>query len=338
MARLLVVNLRSVSYSGTSWVNLVLGSHPEGMALGPPDRVWTMPVSDVERACLVHDRACAFWPDFLRARDPDGNFLLQLAERTGRRFIVLNNPTRDFQTQVMEHPEIDVRPIRVVRDGRANIVSLMRHHPERYERVYDALRGWLEPALGRLEALVRAGSTPWITIRYEDMIRDCAGELARVGAHLGIEYTPDAVRYWQWGHHLTASNAGVIDLLKRFEGAGRYRHHRADVYGELFEQTRSRPDTPVTDDSWRDLLSDEDRLAYDYVLGPVHEALGYERDRFTTDEVLRFIARHGLPPDRADAPAALSPQPAATVETAGKPRWPRRRRAAGESRAGRGSR
>ena len=48
MSRVTVVNLRSLSYSGTSWVNLVLGSHPGAIAIGPPDRIWKLPVEEAE--------------------------------------------------------------------------------------------------------------------------------------------------------------------------------------------------------------------------------------------------------------------------------------------------
>lgn len=37
-----VVVIRSVSYAGTTWINLLLGSHPSALYLGPPERIWRL--------------------------------------------------------------------------------------------------------------------------------------------------------------------------------------------------------------------------------------------------------------------------------------------------------
>ncbi len=249
MADVIVVNLRSLAYSGTSWINLVLGSHPDGFAIGPPQRVWKLSKAKARTACRVHGRRCPFWPGFLRSYDPEGNFLLQLAEYSGRKFIVLNNPTGEFRKQVLTHPSIDLRTVRIVRDGRANIVSMMRHLPGRYVSVLDAVQGWLQPALTRIAQLPSEQVT--LSIRYEELILEPGKELARIGAVLGVEYAENAIRFWEYEHHLANGNTGVIDLLRRLQGLKGSEHRRSDYYQELYHRTMQYPDVPVMDESWQ---------------------------------------------------------------------------------------
>lgn len=284
MPAVTVLNLRSLAYSGTTWVNLVLGSHPQALAIGPPQRAWTFGAAGARTACVVHRRRCRFWPAFLRTFDRrGGNFLVRLAEYSGRPVIVLNNPTPAFREQVLDHPEIDVRTIRVVRDGRANLASMMGHQPERYATVGEAARQWLRPALRAIASL--PASQVALSIRYEDMVRDPRRELARVGALAGLEYPPNAIRYWEYEHHLADGNVGAVSLLRRLQGFRGSRHRRSDYYHELYGRTLRDPDVPVMDESWRSVLSRRDRLAYDLAVGDLHETLGYERDRFSADEV-----------------------------------------------------
>jgi hypothetical protein len=85
VARLVtIVAINSLSYTGTTWLNAVLGSHPRSFALGPPKRVYEKRGSGWDDACLVHGDACPFWPVFHRNYDPKRNFFLQLAEASDR--------------------------------------------------------------------------------------------------------------------------------------------------------------------------------------------------------------------------------------------------------------
>ena len=62
-----VVRITSLSFTGTTWINVLLGCHDRGFVLGPPDRIvnslYDEP-GDASQACRVHRSECTFWPDF----------------------------------------------------------------------------------------------------------------------------------------------------------------------------------------------------------------------------------------------------------------------------------
>ena len=80
-----VVVINSLSYSGTTWLNAVLGSHRDAFALGPAHRVWEMRHKGWEEACLIHGKSCPFWPKFHLEYDERDNFFTQLAKASGKR-------------------------------------------------------------------------------------------------------------------------------------------------------------------------------------------------------------------------------------------------------------
>ena len=61
-----VAVIRSLSFTGTTWLNTVLGGHENALVLGPADRLWRF-VNGEETGdlCRVHGGSCDFWPGFL---------------------------------------------------------------------------------------------------------------------------------------------------------------------------------------------------------------------------------------------------------------------------------
>ena len=89
-----VVRITSLSYTGTTWINLLLGCHERAFALGPPDRVVNLlhdAPDDAGDACRIHAGDCRFWPGFFARHDRTANFYLELAEASGKNVIVINN-------------------------------------------------------------------------------------------------------------------------------------------------------------------------------------------------------------------------------------------------------
>ena len=93
---LTVVVVNSLSYTGTTWLNLVLGSHPRAFTIGPPDRVYqllrTNPIERPVNACRVHGPTCQFWEEFCAQYNPSENYYVQLAAHAQCDFLVINNP------------------------------------------------------------------------------------------------------------------------------------------------------------------------------------------------------------------------------------------------------
>lgn len=290
-----VLNIRSLAYSGTTWITMVLASHRQALALGAGDRIFELKKNQADIACFVHGKSCTFWPEFIRNYNRKKNFILQLAEYSNRSVFVINNPSQKVVKSVFNHPDIDLVTLKQVRDGRATLYSWMRHHPHRYSEFYDAVRAWLIPAWQRLYSLDKGEKAAFPLLRYEDMIEDWQKEANRIGKLLGIEYEDDAVQYWRYDHHLPNGNTGTIDLLRRLTGQDGLRHHLRDQYDQILESTLKAPDKPVLDESWRDKLSPVDLAAYDFIAGELHEKFGYLRDVIDPEVMMEFKRKYQVP-------------------------------------------
>jgi len=306
MSEPVVVYIRSLAYSGTTWVNLVLGTHPETFALGVPDRIWTAGAAQAASLCAIHGAECEFWPRyFSRWRDARTAMSL-LAEVAGARVILLNNINMNLLNEHVAGDDVDLRYMVVVRDGRANVTSALRHTPDLFEGRYHAMRTWLKPAWEHLFHGLPDDPSRTLVLKYEDMV--CASETAitRVGAFLGIDYTLQAFRFWEHEHHYIGGNTGTLGLLRDMRGLPRSQHAREAYYRDLAKAARATPEAPGLGESWREYLTREDLVAYDYLCGELHEKMGYERDVIDPAERRAFLARHDLPEDPAAAPETIA--------------------------------
>ena len=173
-----VVVINSISYTGTTWINAVLGCHKRAFAVGPPDnRVWNKRFENWDNACRLHGDKCSFWPAFHKKYDPDKNFYIQLADASGKDFIIINNPATLGAAIDLEHKDIELKRINVIRDGRAILASHMRKYPE--NSVIESISEFLNPAFR--EFPYDPDNTEVLSIRYEDMKENQLKYLQKIG-------------------------------------------------------------------------------------------------------------------------------------------------------------
>lgn len=303
--RTTAVVARSHSYTGTTWLNCLLSSHPDAFFLGAPERIWRLACSDAEHACLIHGAGCDFWPAFLRRPTQSGNFLLDVADAANVSVVVLNNPSPEFTEACLRDDRVDRRWIMLSRDGRAVLTSLLRHHPGEYTSVYDAIQRWLDPADTAIDAWAAESREPLLWARYEELANDPTAALARIGAFIGLAYPRSAVNWWTTTHHMTSGNTGVVDLVRREAGRPASWYPRRRYYDEVFRAHRAHNRVSIIDESWRTLFTRDERFLFDYVCGSRHARLGYERDEFSKEEAAVLRRRYGLPVDAADRPRRI---------------------------------
>lgn len=287
--------IRSVSYTGTTWVNAIMGSHDKVMYIGPPDRIWQLPIKDRDNACLLHQKQCTFWPEFIKGRNTNDNFFVQLADYTGKTNFVINNPSKDFSNKELNPAFVNTHIFRQVRDPRANITSMLRHHPQRYPNIYNAINKWLLPALNLLIKYNLTGAQDHGFIKYEDIIDDPMHFLHQVGDIFQIEYTQDSLRYWEYDHHISAGNTGMIDTMLRLNEQTSFVHHRKSFYDKLIDDQKKDPSKPIIDNSWHDLFTRRDRFIMSYLCHQIFEKFGYALDEFTEEEMQTYTSQLGLP-------------------------------------------
>lgn len=265
-----VVKILSISYTGTTWINTVLGSHPRGIALGPPDRFFQLKDADPDRLCLIHGTSCAFWPPFLRAYGKEVNFFEQLASFADRDFVVINNPIPDGMGQELESPRVKTITVYVVRDGRAVTASYARKMGMSFEQ---ALTDWYKPATDSFQIPGNAQ-----IIRYEDFVSDPEGILARLEPVFGWRYSENAIRYWEYDHHLISGNQGLMAMLRLHQGIPIANFESREFYERQYERIVTDPSKAVMDLRWREQVTADDRALFDTLCGSHNASFGYGRD------------------------------------------------------------
>ncbi|HEX4913184.1 MAG TPA: sulfotransferase, partial [Vicinamibacterales bacterium] len=163
------------------------------------------------------------------------------------------------------NPELDVKVIRLVRDGRATALTYM--DPEQYADAQQAhLRGggsglsrererlsvqaaaheWRRSNEEAAAIVRRLPHHQWTQVRYEDLCRDPHGTLAALCTFIGVDGAPPIETFKTREHH-------VIGNGMRFDTSN----------------------TIAVDDRWRSALGAEHLRIFDHTAGALNRELGY---------------------------------------------------------------
>lgn len=187
-----------------------------------------------------------------------------ICARTGTRVIVDSSKTGTRLKYLLRNSGLEIRVLRLVRDGRA--VALTYMDPHRYADATDpALRGggtgwarhrgvplvlaarqWRRSQDEAATLLRPLDPARWTTARYEDLCADPDATLRRLFVFIGV--TPRS----------------VPSVLAP-------REHHVIGNGMRLDQLVS----PKLDERWRSALSATDLVAFDQVAGSTNRSLGY---------------------------------------------------------------
>lgn len=279
-----VVVVKSISFTGTTWLNAIIGSHEQCFLLGPAEEVWQARKSDFADACLIHDEDCPFWPGFFKHYDADKNFFIQLAQHSGKPIIVTNNPVPNGSGTELEHPDVEVQYIDHIRDPRAIWASYMRKIPD--TDPLDSIVSWLYPAVRHFT--LNEDDPDRLALRYEEVLADQINMLQRIGKFIGLDYDERSLRFWEWDHHITTGNIGMISLIKMGQGIPLNNFKEREFYEAQFETMKSKGPSQFADERWKTELKRRNLFLYELLCGEHHERFGYVRDGFTLKEFIRY--------------------------------------------------
>lgn len=281
-----IVVIHSLSFTGTTWINTLLGCHERAFAMGPPDRVVNLRDKGWDDACRVHGENCSFWPDFYRKYDKNKIFFLQLASAAQKDYIIINNPIlQGVAGKELDSPDIIVKDIYVVRDGRAVCASYCRHYPE--SDFYDVVKDWFMPSAVNFP--FDPDNPDTLSVRYEDVVGDQHAFVRNAGRFLGLEYPENFYKFWEFDHHITAGNAGTISMIRRFQEEKIFTIKERDFYEGEYQRLKDQPDKPMIDERWKDDLGERELFIFDRFCGSLNERWGYPRDRFSVSRIEGFM-------------------------------------------------
>ena len=287
-----VVVFYSLSYSGTTWINTLLGCHERAFALVSADRAIDamkekprLQYNDDgwRRICNVHYEDCDFWPRFQQQYDPAGNLFLQLAETTGKDVIIINNPVDGIATEHLNHRDVIVKRINWIRDGRSIAASYQRQFPL---KDFADVINFMTPAMKAIP--YDPDNTEQLSLRYEDAMSERLAALTQIGHFIGLDYAEQALEFWSYPHHMTGGNPSIYQLIRDGQGMSVMDWIDKDYYAGRFRDIRESGGRRFEPDRWRRELSRGNLFMYDVYCGADNARYGYERDAFTFEEFCEY--------------------------------------------------
>lgn len=197
--------------SGNTLLLSILSSQPEIFAFPTETGLFCPPRTGLARAAFTR------------------HLVWQNVPRSARRWAEKSPRNVLYVREIIEHFDGRVRLLHVVRDGRDVVTS---RHPRDPSRYWVAPERWIEAVRA---GLAWEGHPLVLTVRYEDLVRDTAGQLARLGAFLEEDFGGPGGEWHEraavrsspaWFHEVRATHAGSI-------GRWRDARHRAAVHALL---------------------------------------------------------------------------------------------------------
>ena len=218
---------------------------------------------------LVRDTALGFSPVWRRhlrdAQQRNASLLDALHEITGAKVIVDSSKLPLRLKYLLRVPEIEVKVIRFVRDGRAVALTYtdewnfadasdpalrsggtgVRRAPPR-QSIAEGAREWRRSNESADCLVARLPRAQWMQVRYEDLCAQPEAEIRRIAQFLELE-------------------AGPVNL--------NFRSRPQHVVGNGMRLDRT--EAVQADERWREHLSAENQQAFEQVAGPLNRKYGY---------------------------------------------------------------
>lgn len=265
-----VVNIMSVSFSGSTWLNLMLGSHDRAFSVGELKKVlgWGKAV------CTLHGEQCPVWSRY-DSRSSENPFA-QIARITGKRCLVVNNSRQFLPSQQV--PPVRPKFIHLIRDGRAVVASMLRK--EHQHSVSAAARLWSHDVRRNRRLMRRQPREDVLEVSYEHLKADPAAGLKRICAFLGLDFQPSMTRYEGHDAHYLSGNRGTLHALAS--------QQQADVNLQIsigneprfdwdLDHYRKTDPTRFVDERWKHELSNRQLRVFALLAGRLNRRLGYPR-------------------------------------------------------------
>jgi len=288
-----VINIISTAYSGSTWLGLMLGTHPQMLSVG--EMKWVRRDPD-NIACGLHGEECPLWSRF--DWHAEENPFCQLVRLSGYRTLVVHNSRKLVPHQRTSGAR--AKFIHLIRDGRAVTASMLRKNCA--PSMWGAARLWRYKLSRHHRMLKRQPSEDCLTVQYESLVADKHAELSRICEFLGAGFDPAMLEFWEGDYHPISGNRGTIfTAARRNESAKRgraeeiaeeaTRNQQADV--NYYQQQDPKQ---FQDERWKSELSDRDLRLFGLVAGRLNRRFGYPRSL-----------------DRESSPVASTPQPAGSA-------------------------
>jgi hypothetical protein len=206
-----VFTINGASYSGSTLLNALLGSHPA--IAGGGELHWL--ATEFERGvCSFCREACRVWTPEVRASINHENLYHSTAAAFGRPYVADASKKPDwFKGLLHLNPGLEATNILIVKHPVRHVASFLHKATFKKDGLDDPVRVLqaLKNHYDRTEATLK----PDMVVRYEDLAADPKAVLSAILATRGLAWD-DAIDDWQaQPHHHIGGNAGPRSQIAR---------------------------------------------------------------------------------------------------------------------------
>jgi hypothetical protein len=257
-----VAVIASPGHSGQTWLSLLIGSHPAAVSLGEIDALYGR--QDVSRSCMLCGEGCDFWSAFNKVWSPEENVFLQLADFSGARILSLSKVEK-FRGQLLDG-RINLKLIRLLRDGRAVTASYARKYPTR--QYDDIVKAWAHSARENDRWILNVPTDDRIVVSYENLLDHTSATMRYISSFLGIDYSDAMIEYWKVKHHIVDGNRGTLSFVQRYFGK------ESNPKDKAFYN--SQDPSLFRDERWRQELTPYQLQQFQKIGGDLNAQYGYD--------------------------------------------------------------
>ena len=280
--KITVLNIVSVSFSGSTWVNLMLGAHEAAFSVG--EMYWIF--RNKAALCGLHGEDCPIWSQY--DVDSDENPFVQISNITGKKILIVNNSQE--VAWALDDPRIDAKYLWVIRDGRAVAASAMRKDTSR--NIFSGAEFWKVRFLACEKRIAQVPQEKVMKLGYEACVADPAAKMTQVCKFLGIDFDPGMIDYDNKERHFIGGNLGVLSVLASQQKSDKL-HALTPEAGRLnlditkdnvkgndtfdLSHYKKTDNKHFVDERWKTQLSFIELCMFGWKAGKLNRAYGYSR-------------------------------------------------------------
>lgn len=215
--RIPLIYIAGSSYSGSTLMDLLLGSHPGIESLGEAKKIAAVQSSGGEATAICNCGSpvvsCAFWrtvlpaPGPFRADSPQAN--ADLCRRAlsfrGRQVVLDNSKNIGRALMLCRSGLFQLQVLHIVRDSRAVVFSHRRKAERRAKdlgyRMAPVAREWQHLNSRLTRVFGSSTGTGYLRVRYEDLVQNPEEEVRRVLRQVALPWDPQVLRFREGAHH-----------------------------------------------------------------------------------------------------------------------------------------
>lgn len=291
-----VIFILGIGRSGSTMLDLILGSHSQGFSLGEISKLPEMYRRNPDPASFCPTGT--FWADHFSAEDAkqlvrglSGHRLHRyiplrleralrelikqdavlnpytlLAQRIQKSMLIDSSKYPDWVARRLDAREfrqnhLDAYVIHIVRDGRAVLNSYLRAYPQL--TVEEISYRWLSNLEQCEQVYQSIASNRRIQVRYERLASNPTSTIEAVCAFLDIPFETEMLEYWKHEHYYIAGSRSARALIARYRNQP-VSSTTQEVHGNYYSEM----DLGIKlDQRWKTELASEKLATFEQIVG-----------------------------------------------------------------------